>query len=154
MVELSRRFFLGGAIALLAVETFKPVSASSNLPTIYGNGKNDDSYGIGALLRNEPVIFNKDQIGVNSHKGVIFHKGRFLIEKTINISEDAQLIIEDPEFIQGKELTSEFPFFRCLPGFKWPKNGGTFTVHDHVGKLVVTERVLELGDNGRYSVLF
>lgn len=66
MVELSRRFFLGGAIALVAVQTFKP-SLASNMPTIYGNGIKDDSAGFNALFAKEPVIFNKDQIGIESH---------------------------------------------------------------------------------------
>lgn len=99
MVELSRRFFLGGAIALIAAQTFKPsANAMSNLPTIYGNGLEDDSFGIAALFRNEPVIFKDDQIGVEDHKGIIFKKGNFLILHTVDVPKELNLEIEYANF--------------------------------------------------------
>lgn len=117
MVDLTRRFFLGGAISLIAVATFTPsVSAMSNLPTIYGDGKGDDTHGLGALFRNEPVTFNKEMLGVNSHKGITFHKGMFRITRTINIPKDVAIKIERARFY-GVDLELNEPFFMLERGF-------------------------------------
>jgi hypothetical protein len=112
-MDINRRFFLGGAISLIAVKSFVPsVSAMSNLPTIHGNGVEDDSYGIGALLRNEPVIFKKDDIGVDSHEGITFHKGFYLIDNTVHLPDEIKITIEHAEFI-GTNLEYDQPFFKC-----------------------------------------
>src|ERR1700679_3512759 len=93
MVELSRRFFLGGAIALVAAQTFKP-SFASNMPTIHGNWRDDDSAGFNALFSNEPVLFKKEKIAVEGYEGIIIFKGRFKIDKTIEISKRTKLKVE------------------------------------------------------------
>ena len=104
-MEMSRRFFLGGAISLIAAQTFIPsVEAMANIPTIYGDGKRDDSGGLGALFRNEPVTFNKEQIGIESHDGIVFHKGHFAIARTIVVPEEAKIKIEQATFIATREL--------------------------------------------------
>jgi hypothetical protein len=91
-MELSRRFFLGGAIALVAVQTFKPsISMASNLPTIWGDGKHDDAHGFNALFAKNPVLFKKDQIGIENHEGVIIYKGLFKIDHTLEILEATNL---------------------------------------------------------------
>lgn len=117
MVELSRRFFLGGAIALIAAQTFKPsLNAMGNMPTIHGDGINDDSYGLGCLFRNEPVIFKKDQLGVDEHKGVIFYSGVFAIERTVNLPAKAKIEMIRAHFI-GTKLEPEMAFFDAEYGF-------------------------------------
>lgn len=114
-MELSRRFFLSGAISLIAANTFIPsVSAMSNIAKIYANGKDDDSYGLSCLLRNEPVIFNKENIGVDEHKGITFHGGRYLIDHTVEVPKGMEIKIDNNklfEFLGGENLTTEFPFF-------------------------------------------
>jgi hypothetical protein len=106
MVELSRRFFLGGAIALVAVQTFKPTLAiASNMPTIYGDGKNCDAAGFSALFGNEPVIFSKEQLGIDSHEGIIFYKGNFKITKPIEILKDTLAKFEGKVYLNASELS-------------------------------------------------
>ncbi len=137
-MDISRRFFLGGAISLVAATTFAPsISAMMNLPTIYGDGVKDDTSGLYALLHNEPCTFNKEQIGVESHKGIIFHKGYFVVKNTIEIPKDAKIVVEAPHFI-GLELDN-IPFFMCEPEFQANQfdRWATFQVKsDHVGKLI------------------
>lgn len=117
MINLSRRFFLGGAIALVAAKTFVPsVNAMGNMPTIYGNGVDNDSFGLASLFRNEPVIFNKDQIGVEEHKGIVFYSGRFNIKNTVNIPKNADILMIRANFI-GTDLESNAPFFLAEEGF-------------------------------------
>lgn len=121
MVELSRRFFLKGSIALVAAVTFVPsVSALANIPTIYGDGKHDDTGGLQALMRNEPVNFNADQIGVESHHGIIFYKGFFSVERTINVPPEVDVKFLNYTTFIGTKL-EELPFFRCMG-----KNGYNF----------------------------
>jgi|ERR1019366_3105663 hypothetical protein len=116
-MNISRRFFLGGAISLVAAATFTPtVSAMMNLPTIYGDGVQDDTSGLYALLNNEPCTFNKEQIGVESHEGIVFHNGRFLIRNTIEIPGTIKLKVEAPTFI-GTELEDNQMFFLLGRGF-------------------------------------
>jgi hypothetical protein len=137
-MDISRRFFLGGAISLVAATTFAPsISAMMNLPTIYGDGVRDDTSGLYALLHNEPCTFNKEQIGVENHEGIIFHKGYFIIKNTIEIQKETKLIVEAPHFI-GLTLDSNQPFFMCEKGFKANQfdRWATFHVEGHRGKLI------------------
>jgi hypothetical protein len=126
MVDLTRRFFLGGAIALVATKTFVPsVNAMGNMPTIYGNGYDDDSYGLGCIysyglgciFRNEPVIFKTDKIAVEEHKGVIFFGGRYAIERSVNLPASAKIEMHRAEFIGYKLEPHDMPFFMAEIGF-------------------------------------
>lgn len=111
MVNLDRRLFLGGALSLIAAQTFTPsISDRANIPTIYGNGVQDDVGGLSALFRNEPVTFDKEMIGIESHNGIIFHYGRYVISRTIEIPDDCNLNIEMANFI-SRGLDIEIPFF-------------------------------------------
>jgi hypothetical protein len=110
-MEMSRRFFLGGAITLIAAQTFVPsVELMANIPTIYGDGNRDDSGGLSALFSNEPVTFNKEQIGVESHEGIVFHNGNYAVSRTIVIPDEAKIKIERATFI-AKDLEPDQVFF-------------------------------------------
>ncbi len=113
-MEISRRFFLGGAIAVVVAQTFKP-ALSSNMPTIYGNGRDDDSAGFNALFANEPVIFKRDQLGLESHDGIIIFKGNFKISKTIEITKRTKLQIADNFNIDASDLPSDMPLIFYHP---------------------------------------
>lgn len=141
-MNINRRFFLGGALSLIAATTFKP-SIAGNMPTIYGDGVTDDSGGLYALLNNEPVLFNKEQIGVEDHKGIVFHNGRFVVNNTIEIPNDCNILFETkqgmpPKFI-GINLGQQ-PFF----SYKNPDVVRDFTNKhiifevkpSHIGKLL------------------
>lgn len=113
-MDVSRRFFLGGSLALIAAVTFKPsVSALANIPTIYGDGAHDDTAGLQALMRNEPVNFSKDQIGVEAHDGIEFYNGFFTVEKTVNVPEGVDVKFIGHVRFDGNKL-EELPFFRCM----------------------------------------
>lgn len=114
-MDLSRRFFLGGAMALIGVKTFVPSSAS-NMPRIYADYKHNDSYGFQALLNNEPCIFDRENIGVEENKGIIIYRGHYIVDETIiipagaNISMERQVPRRDIEFY-GVNLKNNAPFF-------------------------------------------
>lgn len=111
-MELSRRFFLGGAISLLAANTFVPsASASGNLPHIWGDGKHDDTSGLGALFRKEPVIFSNENLGVDEHEGILFHTGRYKVTGTIELPAGLRCKVESSTF-DLTELDAAFPVFR------------------------------------------
>lgn len=138
-MDISRRFFLNGAISLVAAVTFAPsVSAMKNLPTIHGNGKDDDTSGLYALLNNQPCTFNKEQIGVESHSGIVFHRGWFVVNRTIEIPADTILTVEMPNFF-GLELEDKQPFFMCERGFaanQFDRNALFHHKSTHNGKLI------------------
>lgn len=138
-MEISRRFFLGGAISLAAAVTFKPsIAMMANIPTIYGDGKQDDSGGLSALFANEPVTFNKEQIGVESHKGITFHSGLFKINRTVNIPKNSIIKFdkkEHLEFIADNEL--ELPFFICFDNIGEQFSGNIFRIDENkLGPLI------------------
>lgn len=111
-MELSRRFFLGGAISLLAANTFVPsLGASGNLPRIWGDGKHDDTSGLGALFRKEPVIFSADRIGVEEHSGITIHNGRFVITQTLHLPPGLKCSVMQCEF-DAKQLDESFPILQ------------------------------------------
>ena len=101
-IEGTRRGFLGGAIALLAASTFIPrASALANMPRIVGDGVHDDAHGLGALFRNEPVIFPKEKIGVDAHKGIQILYGRYLIGSEIIVPDNCPLEISAAKFVRS-----------------------------------------------------
>lgn len=109
-MDLTRRFFLGGALSVVAASTFVP-RAVGNLPTIYADGAHDDTSGLGALLRREPVIFSRDHIGLDDHKGIVFHHGRFIITQTIEVPDDVSMKVEGVTF-DLRKLDLVLPAFR------------------------------------------
>lgn len=111
MVELTRRFFLSGAISLLAASTFEVLPSMANLPRIYADRKNDDTSGLGALFRREPVIFSRDNIGVDKHKGITFHTGRFKITQILELPPGLKVKVEGIT-LDLHELYEQFPVFR------------------------------------------
>lgn len=98
MTELSRRLFLGGAVSLLAASTFSPGPSTANIPRIWGDGQHDDTSGLGALFRRDPVVFSAEKIGVDSHKGIVFHRGLFKITQTIEVPHEPNIKVESATF--------------------------------------------------------
>lgn len=121
MVDLSRRFFLGGAISLIAATQFTPsVNAMNNLPVIYGNGRDDDTDGLRALFCNDPVVFKKkDMVAVDGHHGVTFcytdYPVSFKVTRMISVPKELNLNFEKAHF-NGIELENDEPFFKVETG--------------------------------------
>lgn len=111
MVDLTRRWFLGGAISLIAVTTSAMPKIIGNMPQIWGDGSHDDTGGISALLRAEPVVFTKDMVTVDSHQGITFHNGIFKISRTLEIPEECNLTMDRPTF-RAPNLPLDEPYFR------------------------------------------
>jgi len=108
MVEFSRRGFLGGMLSILAVAqvpTFIPSPAEGNwMPRIYGNGRDYDGEGLQALFDGKDVILPADKIGIRGFvdgkrtvKGLIFHKGAFVIDREL-YTEGVPIEIEQAAF--------------------------------------------------------
>lgn len=121
MPELTRRWFLGGAISLLAAEATQLPSGIGavarelklgNKPAIRGDGRHNDGPGFGALLRKEPVLLPSEGIVIHGHGGCTIHSGRYAIGQEVYIPADAEFEIERAIFI-GMELKPDEAFF-CL----------------------------------------
>lgn len=118
MINATRRFFLGGAISALVVATVVPrLDAkgrilAGNTPVIYGNGIKDDSAGLAALMRGEPVIFGPDKIGIDEYGSVTIHDGKYRIDHTVEVNNPGELQSVQAEFIAGLDLPDDAPLFR------------------------------------------
>jgi len=89
-MNLSRRLFLGGAIALAGAAII-PAQA---MPRIVGDGVHDDADGINALIAGKPVSIENTYLALNSDGRIWFNEGgRFLLGKSINLTRDNTLIV-------------------------------------------------------------
>lgn len=93
VLELSRRSILGGMLSILAAVAL----AGNSIPRIFGDGKNYDSDGFQALFDGKDVIIPADKLQVTGAKGLIFHRGTFVIDKEI-YTNGCQIEIESAEF--------------------------------------------------------
>lgn len=96
-MNISRRFFLGGVIAVAAGQLIHPVFA---MPTIYGNGLDDDTDGLNAFFGGRP--FHVDHSNVIVGEGGISF-GRFKVSDTIILS-GRNKSITDCTFLGGGRL--------------------------------------------------
>jgi hypothetical protein len=89
MLDLSRRSILGGMLSILAASTTQIIPAplralsGNSIPRIYADGKNYDSEGFQALFDGADVIIPSDKLQVTGAKGLIFHRGTFVIDREI-----------------------------------------------------------------------
>lgn len=80
-MDISRRSFLGGAIAATVVAV-SPALALANLPVIYGDGIHDDWAGLTAFFNGKPFVIEGE--GFTASEGRLFG-GRFLLSQTLHI---------------------------------------------------------------------
>lgn len=71
--------------------------AGNSIPRIFGDGKNYDSEGFQALFNGKDVIIPADKLQVTGAKGLIFHRGIFVLDKEI-YTNGCQIEIENAEF--------------------------------------------------------
>lgn len=110
VLTFSRRKFLGGLFSLAAVTVVvHDFSIAGNMPSIKGDGQHDDTQGLGCLLRNEPVVVSEN-LRIDSHGGVTFHRGVYRVSQTIDVPADARVHIEGMT-IEVTDLPRDFPAF-------------------------------------------
>lgn len=107
-MEFSRRSILGGMLSILAATSTQIIPApaaallSNRAPRIFGDGRNYDSEGFQALFDGKDVIIPADKLQVTSAKGLIFHRGTFVIDKEV-YTNGCQIAIENATF-DGRQL--------------------------------------------------
>ena len=89
MVDMSRRLFLGGALALTgtALVPNPPAPSPQSLVTLYGDGIHDDTEGLMALLNGIPVQLDYVGVKVVEEGNIDMRGGVFLVSKTLIIEE-------------------------------------------------------------------
>jgi hypothetical protein len=110
-MDVSRRWFLGGAISLIAVSTFEVTAQCGNVPRIYADNVHDDTSGLHALFHNEPVIFSQDDIGVGDSRDIVVHRGVYRVSRTIELPRGLVVRVEDMTF-RGIDLDENLPYLR------------------------------------------
>lgn len=94
MVDVSRRLFLGGALALSAATILsREVVASETVPTLYGDGVHDDTAALQAMLDQRPVIIEGE--AVRSEGTIYLRSGIYLISRPLVITKDGTAFIGD-----------------------------------------------------------
>lgn len=143
MIELSRRSILSGMLSILAASTTQIIPAparalaGNSIPRIFGNGRDYDSEGFQALFDGKDVIIPADKLQVTGAKGLIFHRGTFVIDKEI-YTNGYVLEIESATF-DGRMLKWWEAFFNkpgghnsdvtiAIKGGRWLRSDGDMAI--------------------------
>lgn len=146
-MELSRRSILGGMLSILAASTTQIIPAparalaGNSIPRIFGNGRDYDAEGFQALFDGKDVIIPADKLQVTGAKGLIFHRGTFVIDKEV-YTNGCHLEIENAEFL-GHQLQWWEAFFnhsasskdvqQIIGRAKWRRNDGASRMAIDIG---------------------
>lgn len=120
MIELTRRGILGGMLSILAASTTQIIPAparalaGNSLPRIFGNGRDYDSEGLQALFDGKDVLIPQDKLQITGAKGLIFHRGTFVIDREV-YTHGSELVIENATF-DGRMLKWWEAFFNKPDG--------------------------------------
>lgn len=88
-MEVSRRLFLGGALALVAA-TQLPNVAFASAPVIYGDGYHDDTAGLQAAFDGKPFkVVGKGTYIVRKGGQVMLNGGTFKLTDTLHVRDTA-----------------------------------------------------------------
>jgi hypothetical protein len=90
-IPVSRRWFLGGVIAITAAVT---VPALGKLPAIYGDGIRDDSDGFEALLNGRPVDLFADDVTLIYGDEIRVSGGKFFLSRGLILPSARRFYIE------------------------------------------------------------
>lgn len=83
-MSISRRSFLGGALALSAA-TSMPLKAFAHAPVIYGDGVHDDTAGLQAALDGKPFrVFGHGAYVVRGDGHIFIGNGSFRLSDTLH----------------------------------------------------------------------
>lgn len=94
MVDLTRRSFLGGLLAVTAVAIINPPKLHS-YPVLYADGKRDDAPALQAMLDGKPYIVEGELI--KSTKQFKISGGDYRVNKSLHIYNDLS-VIENANF--------------------------------------------------------
>jgi hypothetical protein len=91
MLDVSRRSFLGGALALTVVAAL-PVKAFATVPTIYGDGVHDDWAGLQAMFDGEPFLVDGEGFEPQRvHGSALLRGGAFKISRTLHLGRNGNV---------------------------------------------------------------
>ncbi len=143
MIDLTRRSILGGMLSILATASTQIIPAparalaGNSIPRIFGNGRDYDSEGFQALFDGKDVIIPADKLQVTGAKGLIFHRGTFVIDKEV-YTNGCVLEIESAIF-DGRMLKWWEAFFNkprghnsdvtiAIRGGRWLRSDGDMAI--------------------------
>lgn len=141
MIELSRRGILGGMLSILAASTTQIIPAparalsGNSIPRIFGDGKNYDAEGFQALFDGKDVIIPQDKLQITAAKGIIFHRGTFVMDREV-YTHGCVLQIENATF-DGRGLKWWETFFtgnmrgeaqQIIGQAKWLRSEGAMAI--------------------------
>jgi hypothetical protein len=103
-MNISRRSFFGGALVLAAAVS-APVLARENIPTLWGDGRHDDTRALQAMLDGKAVRMGEAGEVVRSEGGMIYlTKGTYLISDTLVFRDTQDITVRGVTFQAGKNI--------------------------------------------------
>ena len=103
MVDVSRRLFLGGALALAGAAVLAETEALASVPRIVGDGVHDDTAGLQALLNGAPVRIENDVVSVPAEGVILLQAGTYLITNPLLIGRD-NVHLSGGRLIAGRDM--------------------------------------------------
>lgn len=101
-MDLSRRSFLGGAIALTAATLLPLDAVASTVPSIHGDGVHDDTNGLQALLDGEPFrIVGERPMRLSNEGHANITGGTYRVTRPLIIREDCHAFFFGGTLLMG-----------------------------------------------------
>jgi hypothetical protein len=99
MTQLSRRFFLGGLLAVGAASTVTLAPLLPLRPQLWADGIHDDTKALNALFNGETVDILNDEVRLLSSETVTLSGGLFRVSNALRITRP-KTIVYNCEFIR------------------------------------------------------
>jgi hypothetical protein len=90
-IEVSRRFFLGGALAVAGASSL-PSRLLAAAPVIYGDGIHDDTAGLQAALAGRPFQVAKNGLVFRRGGTLFLSQGNFKLSDTLRITDRVRIV--------------------------------------------------------------
>jgi len=86
MVDVSRRSFLRGVLAVSVVAATAKLAIAEHIPTLYGDGMHDDAPALNALFSGKPFRVDNETIVASDGQ---LNGGSFAIKSTVHIRSNS-----------------------------------------------------------------
>ncbi len=105
MVDVSRRLFLGGALALVGASVVSGEALASPIPRIVGDGVHDDAPGLRALISRQPVRIEDAVYAINDDGSIDIGNGHFRLGSPLVFEHVEGLCVRNCTIIRARDFS-------------------------------------------------
>lgn len=109
-MSLTRRFFLGGALALTAAAALPKLPALAGYPVIHGDGIHDDAEALNALFRGDPVIIEGEAVQIGPDDTASLKGSKHLISDTLHVGFRRDVDMRGCTIVTTDDFRGDFVF--------------------------------------------